>query len=94
MVVFATHRHESALGVHVSPNLNPPPPFQYSCLENSMNRGPWWASVHAVTMSWIILSESHFVCVCVCLLETIIDLMFVSPSNPYIENSTASVSVF
>ena len=23
-------------------------PFQYSCLENSMNRGAWWAIVHGV----------------------------------------------
>ena len=27
-------------------------PFQYSCLENSMNRGAWWAIVHGVTKSW------------------------------------------
>ena len=26
-------------------------PFQYSCLENSMDRGPWWATVHGVTKS-------------------------------------------
>ena len=24
-------------------------PFQYSCLENSMDRGGWWATVHAGT---------------------------------------------
>ena len=24
-------------------------PLQYSCLENSMDRGAWWASVHGVT---------------------------------------------
>ena len=23
-------------------------PLQYSCLENSMDRGAWWATVHAV----------------------------------------------
>ena len=23
-------------------------PLQYSCLENSMNRGAWWATVHGV----------------------------------------------
>ena len=27
-------------------------PFQYSCLENSMNRGAWWATVHGVAKSW------------------------------------------
>ena len=24
-------------------------PLQYSCLENSMDRGIWWATVHGVT---------------------------------------------
>ena len=24
-------------------------PLQYSCLENSMHRGAWWAAVHGVT---------------------------------------------
>ena len=26
-------------------------PFQYSCLENPMDREGWWAMVHRVTMS-------------------------------------------
>ena len=26
-------------------------PFQYSCLENSMDRGAWWARVHRVAKS-------------------------------------------
>ena len=26
--------------------------LQYSCLENSTNRGAWWATVHGVTKSW------------------------------------------
>ena len=26
-------------------------PFQYSCLENSMGGGAWWAAVHAVAES-------------------------------------------
>ena len=32
-------------------------PFQYSCLENSMNRGAEWATVHGVTKSWTRLSN-------------------------------------
>ena len=28
-------------------------PLQYSCLENLMDRGAWWAIVHGVTKSWI-----------------------------------------
>ena len=27
------------------------PPLQYSCLENPMDRGAWWAAVHGVTKS-------------------------------------------
>jgi len=27
-------------------------PLQYSSLENSVDRGPWWATVHGVTKSW------------------------------------------
>ena len=27
-------------------------PFQYSCLENSMDRGTWWASVQEITKNW------------------------------------------
>ena len=26
-------------------------PLQYSCLENSMDGGAWWATVHGVTKS-------------------------------------------
>ena len=31
-------------------------PLQYSCLENSMDRGAWWATVHRVSKSWTRLS--------------------------------------
>ena len=26
--------------------------LQYSCLENPMDRGAWWAKVHGVTKRW------------------------------------------
>ena len=32
-------------------------PFQYSCLENSMDRGAWQTTVHGITKSQIWLSE-------------------------------------
>ena len=32
-------------------------PLQYSCLENSMDRGAWWATVHGVVKSWTQLSN-------------------------------------
>ena len=31
--------------------------LQYSCLENSMDGGAWWATVHGVTKSWTQLSK-------------------------------------
>ena len=33
-------------------------PLQYSCLENSMDRGAWWATVHGVAKSWTRLSNT------------------------------------
>ena len=27
-------------------------PLQYSCLENAVDRGAWWAAVHRVAQSW------------------------------------------
>jgi len=27
-------------------------PLQYSYLENSMDRGAWWATIHGVAKSW------------------------------------------
>ena len=37
-------------------NGNPP---QYSCLENSMDRGASWATVHGIAESWTGLSDQH-----------------------------------
>ena len=31
--------------------------FQYSCLENPMDRGDLWATVHGVTKSWTRLND-------------------------------------
>ena len=35
-------------------------PLQYSCLENPMDRGAWWAVVHGVAMSRTRLSDFTF----------------------------------
>ena len=35
-------------------------PLQYSCLENPMDRGAWWAAVHGVATSWTQLSDFTF----------------------------------
>ena len=32
-------------------------PFQYSCLENPMDRGAWWAAVYGVTQNWTRLKQ-------------------------------------
>ena len=37
-------------------------PLQYSCLENSMDRGVWWAIVHGVAKSQVMterLTNTH-----------------------------------
>ena len=44
------------------PGLGRPPgegtsnPLQYSCLDNSIDRGAWWATVHGVAKSQTLLS--------------------------------------
>ena len=35
-------------------------PLQYSCLENLMDEGAWWAAVHGVAKSWTRLSDFAF----------------------------------
>ena len=46
-----------------TPGLGRPPggrngnPLQYSCLENSMDKGAWWAIIHAVEKSVTQLSD-------------------------------------
>ena len=32
-------------------------PLQYFCLENPMDRGAWWATVHRVAKSWTRLKQ-------------------------------------
>ena len=34
--------------------------LQYSCLENPIDRGAWWATVHGVAKSWTRLSDFTF----------------------------------
>ena len=44
-------------GSGISPGGEHGNPFQYSCLENSMDRRAWWAAVHEVAKSWTQLSN-------------------------------------
>ena len=50
----------SILGSGRSPGGGHGNPLQYSCLENPMDRGAWWATVHGVANSRTWLSDWHF----------------------------------
>ena len=50
-------------GLGRSPGEGKGNPLQCSCLENSMNRGAWWATTYGVAKSWAQLSRdthTHF----------------------------------
>ena len=47
----------SILGLGRSPGEGNGKPLQYSCLENSMDRGAWQATVHGVAKSQTRLSD-------------------------------------
>ena len=32
-------------------------PLQYSCLDNSVDRGAWWATAHGVTNRWTLFND-------------------------------------
>ena len=49
-----------SLGREDSPGEGNGDPLQYSCLENPMDRGTWWATVHGVTKSRTRLSDFIF----------------------------------
>ena len=42
-----------SLGQEDSPGEGNGNPLQYSCLENPMHRGAWWAAIHGVAKSQI-----------------------------------------
>ena len=44
-------------GLERSPGGEHGNPLQYSCLENSMDRGAWRAPVHGIVNSWTPLSD-------------------------------------
>ena len=39
-------------GLGRSPGVRIWQPTQYSCLENSIDKGAWWAIVHGIAKSW------------------------------------------
>ena len=50
---------DSILGLGRSPGEESGNLFQYSCLENSMDRRAWQAIAHGVTNSWTWVTDSH-----------------------------------
>ena len=49
----------STAGLGRSPGGGNGNPLQYSCLENSTDRGAWWATVHGVLKNWTRQSDFH-----------------------------------
>ena len=49
-----------SLGREDSPGEGNGTPLQYSCLENPMDGGAWWATVHGVATSQTRLSDFTF----------------------------------
>ena len=45
-------------GLGRSPRVGDGYPLQYSCLENPVDKGAWWATVHRITMSQTRLKPS------------------------------------
>ena len=41
-------------------------PLQYSCLENSVDRGTWWATLHGVAKSWTTEPTLHVLVTTAC----------------------------
>ena len=57
----------SITGSGISPGGGHGKPFHYSCLENPMDRGAWWATVHRVAQSWALLKQLSVLCCSVAL---------------------------
>ena len=55
-------------------------PLQYSCLENSIERGAWRAAVHGVAKSQTRLSSTVLVCKVICLSGKPLTCSVLSPS--------------
>ena len=50
------------LGSGRSPGGGHSNPLQYSCLENPVERGAWWATVHRVARSWTLSEVIEHAC--------------------------------
>ena len=52
--------HPNCVIFHVRVGEGNDTPLQYSCLENPMDGGAWWAAAHRVAKSWTRLSDFTF----------------------------------
>ena len=67
------------LGLGRSPGVGNGNPLQYSCLENSMDRGAWRAMVHKIANNWTQLEQlSRYMCIPICSVLCMLYLIFVS----------------
>ena len=57
MLQYTTKTQRKILGEGEYANPHNGTPLQYSCLENPMDRGAWWAAVHGVAKSRTRLSD-------------------------------------
>ena len=59
-------------------------PLQYSCLENPINRGAWWATLHWVAQGWTQLKQlsthsgTSLIAVCFLLISRAMKNVFIS----------------
>ena len=53
----SSRRHRFDLWVGKIPEGGHGNPLQYSCLENSMDRGTWWVTLHRVEKSQLEMTE-------------------------------------
>ena len=51
------HNVSSILGPERPPGIGNVNPLQFYCLENSMDRGTLWATIHKVSKNWTQLSD-------------------------------------
>ena len=57
--VSQKEKHQYSILTHIYGEGNGTP-LQYSCLENPMDGGAWWAAVHGVAKSWTRLCDFTF----------------------------------
>ena len=57
---LSMHTHICYTFKYKSPGEGNGTPLQYSCLENPMEGGAWWAAIHGVAKSWTLLNGFTF----------------------------------